>query len=66
MRHASSCSTLEIYSQARTADKRAAQQKTVVQMIFPEALNRDHSIGDHSEHSHIDFVGPSSIVVSRS
>ena len=35
MRHASSRSTLEIYSQARTADKRAARQR-VVQMIFPE------------------------------
>jgi integrase len=35
MRHASSRSTLEIYSQARTADKRAAKQR-VVQMIFPK------------------------------
>ena len=51
MRHASSRSTLEIYSQARTADKRAAQQR-VVQTIFPEDLNRDHSIGEgDSEHS---------------
>jgi len=38
MRHASSRSTLEIYSQARNADKRAAQQ-IVMQMIFPEDLN---------------------------
>lgn len=45
MRHASSRSTLEIYSQARSADKRAAQQR-VMQMIFPEDLNRDHSIGE--------------------
>ena len=51
MRHASSRSTLEIYSQARTADKRAAQQR-VVQMIFPEDLNGDQSIAQHeSEHS---------------
>ena len=55
MRHASSRSTLEIYSQARTADKRAAQQR-VVQMIFPEDLNADHSIGEHdSEHSNVSF-----------
>jgi integrase len=33
MRHADSRSTLEIYSQARTADKQAAQ---LVQMIFPK------------------------------
>jgi len=39
MRHESSRSTFEIDSQARTADKRAAQQR-VVQMIFPEDLNR--------------------------
>jgi len=51
MRHASSRSTLEIYSQARTADKRAAQQR-VMQVIFPEDLNRDRSIGEvDSEHS---------------
>jgi hypothetical protein len=43
MRHASSRSTLEIYSQARTADKRAAQQR-VVQIIFPEDLNSEPSI----------------------
>jgi site-specific recombinase XerD len=43
MRHASSRSTLEIYCQARSADKRAAQQR-VVQMIFPEDLNRDNAI----------------------
>jgi integrase len=55
MRHASSRSTLEIYSQARTADKRAAQQR-VVQMIFPEDLNRDHPIGEgDSEHSNVAF-----------
>jgi len=29
MRHASSRSTLEIYSQARTADKRAPQQRLI-------------------------------------
>lgn len=40
MRHASSRSTLEIYSQARNANKRAAQQR-VMQMIFPEDLNRN-------------------------
>jgi hypothetical protein len=45
IRHASSRSTLEIYSQARTADKRAAQQG-VVQMIFLEDLNRERSIGE--------------------
>jgi hypothetical protein len=45
MRHASGRSTLEIYSQARSADKRAAQQR-VMQMIFPEDLNRDDSIGE--------------------
>jgi len=33
MRHASSRSILEIYSRARTADKRAAHQR-VVEMIF--------------------------------
>lgn len=55
MRHASSRSTLEIYSQARTADKRAAQQR-VVQTIFPEDLNRDQSIGEpDSEHSSVAF-----------
>lgn len=53
MRHASSRSTLEIYSQARTADKRAAQQR-VMQVIFPEDLNRDHPIGEcDSEHSNV-------------
>jgi integrase len=55
MRHASSRSTLEIYSQARSADKRAAQQR-VVQMIFPEDLNGDQSIGERdSEHSSVAF-----------
>ena len=54
IRHASSRSTLEIYSQARTADKRAAQQRVV--KIFPEDLNADHSIGEHdSEHSNVSF-----------
>lgn len=38
MDHASSRSTLEIYSRARKGDKRAAQQR-VMQMIFPEDLN---------------------------
>ncbi len=53
MRHASGRSTLEIYSQARSADKRAAQQR-VMQMIFPEDLNRDDSIGEgDSEHSNV-------------
>lgn len=47
MRHASSRSTLEIYSQAHTADKRAAQQR-VVQMIFPEDLNREQSIDERN------------------
>ena len=41
MRHASSRSTLESYSQARTADKRAAQQR-IVQLIFPEDRNLRH------------------------
>ena len=45
IRHASSRSTLEIYFQARTADKRAAQQR-VVQMIFLEDLNREQWIGE--------------------
>ena len=45
MRPVSSRSTLEIYSQGRNGDKRAAQQR-VVQMIFPEDLNRDQSIGE--------------------
>ena len=35
MRHASSCCTLEVYSQARIVAKRQAQQ-LVVQMILPE------------------------------
>ena len=53
MRHASSRSTLEIYSQARTADKRAAQQ-CVMQVIFPEDLNRDHPIVEcDSEYSNV-------------
>ena len=53
MRHASGRSTLEIYSQARSADKRAAQQR-VMEMIFPEDLNRDDSIGEgDSEHSNV-------------
>jgi len=47
MRHASSRSTFEIYSQARTADKRATQQR-VVQMIFPEDLNREQSIDERN------------------
>ena len=52
IRHASSRSTLEIYSQARTADKRAAQQRGM-QVIFPE-LNHDHPIGEcDSEHSNV-------------
>ena len=46
MRHASSRSTLEIYSQARNADKRAAQQR-VMQMIFPEDLNRNEWVTAH-------------------
>jgi site-specific recombinase XerD len=55
MRHASSRSTLEIYSQARTADKRAAQQR-IVQMIFPEDLNREPSIRDaDSDYSQVGF-----------
>jgi hypothetical protein len=55
MRHASSRSTLEIYSQARSADKRAAQQR-VMQMIFPEDLNRGQSIGEpKSEQSNVEF-----------
>jgi len=55
MRHASSRSTLEIYSQARTADKRAAQQR-VVQMIFPEDLNGEPSLRDaDSDHSRVGF-----------
>jgi hypothetical protein len=55
MRHGSSRPTLEIYSKARTADKRVAQQK-VVQMIFPEDLNRDQPITDRdSEPSNVAF-----------
>jgi len=55
MRHASSRSTLEFYSQARTADKRAAQQR-VVQMIFPEDLNRDRGTAEKdSESSTVEF-----------
>ena len=55
MRHASSSSTLEIDSQARPTDKRATQQK-VVQMIFPEDLNRDQPITDRdSEPSNVAF-----------
>ena len=46
MRHASSRSTLEIYSQARNADKRAAQQR-VMQMIFPEDLNGNEWVTEH-------------------
>jgi integrase len=46
MRHASSRSTLEIYSQARPADKRAAQQR-IIQMIFTEDLNCDHPNRDY-------------------
>jgi integrase len=50
MRHASSRSTLEIYCQARSADKRAAQQR-VMQMIFPEDLNRSEAnVQPPSEH----------------
>jgi site-specific recombinase XerD len=55
MRHASSRSTLEIYSQARTADQRATQQR-VMEMIFPEDLNRDLSIREGDlEHSGVTF-----------
>jgi hypothetical protein len=54
MRHASSRFTLEIYSQARTADKRAAQPR-VMQMIFPEDLNSDQAIEPDSEHSAVAF-----------
>ena len=39
MWHARSRSTLEIYSQVRSADKRAEQQR-VMKMIFPEDLGR--------------------------
>ena len=46
MRHASSRSTLEIYSQARNGDKRAAQQR-VMQMIFPEDLNGNEWVTEH-------------------
>lgn len=38
MRHASSRCALEIYSQARVAAKREAQQR-LLQMIFSEELN---------------------------
>jgi integrase len=55
MRHASSRSTLEIYSQARPADKRAAQQR-IMQMIFPEDLNRHDPTGDaDSEYPNVAF-----------
>jgi hypothetical protein len=55
MRHASSRSTLEIYAQARTADKRTAEQR-VVQMKLPEDLNRELSIGEcDPEHSGATF-----------
>jgi hypothetical protein len=46
MRHASSRSTLEIYSKARNADKRAAQQR-VMQMIFPEDLHGNEWVTEH-------------------
>ena len=46
MRHASSRSTLDIYSQARNGDKRAAQQR-VMQMIFPEDLNGNEWVTEH-------------------
>jgi hypothetical protein len=46
MRHASSRSTLEIYSQARNADTRAAQQR-LMQMIFPEDLNGNDWVSEH-------------------
>ena len=44
MRHASSRSTLEIYTQAPTEDKREAQQR-LVQMIAPQASNDQNSDG---------------------
>ena len=53
MRHASSRSTLEIYSQARNADKRAAQQR-IMQMIFPEDLN-SNELGTQPEHANTYF-----------
>jgi hypothetical protein len=53
MRHASSRSTLEIYSQARNADKRAAQQR-VMQMLFPEDLN-SNELGTEPEHANTYF-----------
>jgi len=53
MRQGSSRSTLEIYSQARTADKKAAQQR-VVQMVFPEDLNSEIREPD-TEHPNIAF-----------
>jgi integrase len=53
MRHASSRSTLEIFSQARNADKRAAQQR-VMQMIFPEDLN-SNELGTEPEHANTYF-----------
>jgi len=43
------------FTQARSADKRAAQQR-VMQMIFPEDLNRGQSIGEpKSEQSNAEF-----------
>jgi integrase len=54
IRHASSRSTLEIYSQARTADKRRGITKSD-QMTFPEDINRslegldsDHAAAESS------------------
>ena len=56
MRHASSRSTLEIYSQARTSDKRAAQQR-VVQVIFTEDLKRKQAVGERdTEQSGVTLV----------
>jgi hypothetical protein len=46
MRHSSSRSTLEIYSQATNGNKRAAQQR-VMKMIFPEDLNGDEWVIEH-------------------
>ena len=46
MRHSSSRSTLEIYSQAPNGNKRAAQQR-FMQMIFPEDLNGNDWVTEH-------------------
>jgi integrase len=47
MRHASSRSTIEIYTQATIEDKRAAQQR-LVQMLVPEAAESSASVSEET------------------